>query len=456
MPSRKVLLISYLFPPAGGISVQRALSLARYLPDHGLEVHVLCAWNPTTPTSDPTLVKQVPAAVRVHRTFTPEVPFHIKRKLWRWISPENSATTVAKAVATPQPVTWKSRVVDTIRRVLSPDPEVVWVPFALRRAQQLIKRHQIQSIIVTAPPFSALLIGNALQRKFPGLQLISDFRDDWLRFFLGTFDFQKSASVRRRAERIERETVERSSRVVVVTKSLLDEMRARYPDVPAGKFTCVSNGFAPALFSEFRPRPHSGSHIVVTYVGTVYVTTSARYYLDALDALPDEIRSRVETRFIGRITADEKPYLQNRKSKITELGFIPQAEALRLMEETDLLLVTMLDPTATSGKIYEYLPAGKPILAVGVEGELPQLIRETRTGWCVDPNDKAGLVSLLRQLFDPGRQLLNEFRPDQEAIRRYERPRLASAFADLIAPAGNKQLEERLEPAREQLGGGVA
>jgi hypothetical protein len=419
-------------------------------------VHVLSARNATTPTLDPSLLKQIPAAVRVHRTFTPEAPFHLKRRLWKWFSPQDNATPQKPAPAGSSSPTWKARLRNLACRIFSPDPEVVWVPFALRRAKKLLKRHNIKSVIVTAPPFSALLIGLALRRNFPDLQLITDFRDDWLRFFLGTFDFQKSAALRRRAENIERETVEQSTSVVVVTPSLLDEMRARYPHVPAGKFTCVPNGFDPALFSGFRPRPHAGSACVVTYVGTVYSTTSARYYLDALDALPEHIRSRVETRFVGRIAGDEQIYLRNRKSKVMEVGFVPQAEALRLMEETDLLLVTMLDSTATSGKIYEYLPAGKPILAVAVEGELPKLIRETGTGWCVDPQDQAGLRALLGRLFDPGRELLNAFHPDWEAIRRYERPRLVAGFADLLTPAGGRQSEEKLEPAGEQLGRGVA
>ena len=70
-----------------------------------------------------------------------------------------------------------------------PDPEVLWVPFATRRALKIAKRYNIDSVIVTAPPFSAFLIGNALKRKLPHLQLISDFRDEWLRFFLSTFQF---------------------------------------------------------------------------------------------------------------------------------------------------------------------------------------------------------------------------------------------------------------------------
>src|ERR1039458_6913604 len=214
MSQWKVLIVSYLFPPAGGISVQRALSLAKYLPECGLEVHMLSARNGTTPTVDRSLLKQVPGTVQVHRTFTPEVPFRVKRWIWKWFSPSSGNAAQPQAVGDAQSSsrTWKTPVVNAVRRLFSPDPEVVWVPFALRRARRIIKRHGIDSVIVTAPPFSALLIGNALQREFPNIQLISDFRDDWLRFFLGTFDFQKSATLRRRAERIEREAVERSNR----------------------------------------------------------------------------------------------------------------------------------------------------------------------------------------------------------------------------------------------------
>jgi glycosyltransferase involved in cell wall biosynthesis len=106
---------------------------------------------------------------------------------------------------------------------------------------------------------------------------------------------------------------------------------------------------------------------------------------------------------------------------------------LRLMEETDFLLVTMLDPTATSGKIYEYLPTGKPILAIAVDGELTQLIQETGTGWCIDPRNRERLAAALGQLLDHSRRLLDQFRPNWDEIRTYERPRLARVFADIIS-----------------------
>jgi hypothetical protein len=73
--NRKLLLVSYLFPPAGGIGVQRALGFARYLPRHGYQVHVLTARNPAAPVQDPDLLRRVPPEVTVHHSFTPEPPF---------------------------------------------------------------------------------------------------------------------------------------------------------------------------------------------------------------------------------------------------------------------------------------------------------------------------------------------------------------------------------------------
>src|SRR3954447_14676446 len=95
LPNRRILLISYLFPPVGGIGVQRALSLAKYLPQSGFEVHVLKATNAGGPVYDPDLMRQIPPAVQVHEAFTPEIPFHIRQKVWARLTSGNAAATSA-------------------------------------------------------------------------------------------------------------------------------------------------------------------------------------------------------------------------------------------------------------------------------------------------------------------------------------------------------------------------
>ena len=431
MTPTRLLMISYLFPPVGGVGVQRALSLAKYLPECGFDVHVLRARNAAAPVYDPGLLRQLPPGVTVHDAFTPELPFAFRQALWRRMSGGRRAAPAGRSA--PARRSWKRLPADLARRILCPEPEVLWVPFALRQARRIVRRHGIEAVMVTVPPFSAFLVGNALKREFPHLKLIADFRDDWLRFYLGEFEYQKSDYTRRRAAAIERQTVELADAAVVVTRSMQRDIAARYPDLPSHKFVFIPNGYDPQSFPAVEPGKPAGSRVVVSHIGTVYSASSARYYLSALDRLPADLRQTVETRFIGRIADDEKAYLGGRASEIKQLGFMPQAEALGHMAETDYLLLTMTDAASLTGKIFEYLAAGKPILAIAPkDGEVARVLQETGGGWCADPHDEAAIQQLLRQAVERKRNGENGFHPDPEAIRRYERPRLAAQYGRLI------------------------
>lgn len=426
MPNPKLLLISYVFPPAGGVAVLRALSLAKYLPSFGNEVHVLTAANPAVPVQDPGLLRHVPPRVHVHRCFTPELPFYFRKKLWNWFAGgRNSADKGGQS----RPATGglESGVSALVKKILCPDPQVLWVPFARRRAAQIIAKYGIDAVIETAPPFSVFLTGVALKRRFPHIRLVSDFRDEWLRFYLADFEFLNNEYTRRRAEAIERETIECSDLVVAVTGSSLSEIRRRYPEQPDAKFLLLPNGFDAQLFAGFTPRPHGASKIVVVYLGTVYKTSSPASYLDALDRLPGEIRSCFETRFVGRIAESESATMKQRRSSIRLLGFLPQEQAIRQAEEADYLLLIMNNDFMLPGKLFDYLATGKPILAIAPPGgEIGRILKETGAGWCVDPGDHAGIqAALLRAYAHARRASAGLLRPDAQAIRRYERKRLA-------------------------------
>lgn len=431
MAAPKLLLISYLFPPAGGIAVQRALSLAKYLPWHGIAVHVLKARNPAVATHDPSLLAQVPDAVAIHAAFTPEIPFRWRHALWNLISRLGSKPKPQTAdAAAPKPRPLVQRV---IQRILCPEPEILWAPFAIRKARQIIRRHAIDAVLVTAPPFSAFLVGNALKREFPQLKLISDFRDEWLDFYLQDFEFQNAAHTRRRAAAIERETVRLSDLVVAVTPSTLETMRRRYPSEPQEKFACIANGFDPEVFRNFRPRPHGLDRVVVTHLGTAYKTASPRYYLDALDAMPEQVRSRIETRFIGRITDAERRIIEGRKSPVQMLGFLPQAEALRRVEETDFLLLTMTNDISLPGKLFEYLAMNKPVLALcSAASEVRRLLETTGAGLWAPYDDPAAIQQMLQRACDSVSSNAPLCVSKPEEIARYERPRLARDYARKI------------------------
>ena len=432
LSEQKILLISYLFPPVGGIGVQRALSLAKYLPRSGFEVHVLKATNAGGPVYDAALVRQIPPEVKVHEAFTPEIPFHLRQKLWTRLAARQTEDTQNRNERAPR-FSWKSLLTGAAKRILCPEPEILWVPFALRKARQIIRRHGIRVVLVTVPPFSALVAGTRLKREFPSLVLVSDFRDEWLSFYLKDFDFQSSDYTRRRAETIEREAVEASDLVVAVNRSSRDEIRKRYPSEPEEKFAVVPNGYDPEVFAGFQPRTHQSPHMVVTHVGTVYKTASPRFYLDAVDALPEEIRSQVETRFVGRISDSERALLEGRRSRVTALGFMPQAEALKYMEDTDYLLLTMTNDISVPGKLFEYMAARKPILAVAAPGsEVDQILLETGAGLCAPPDDVEGIRCMVLGAFDAWRDGSNFIRTAGASVRRYERPRLVEEYGRVV------------------------
>jgi glycosyl transferase family 4 len=434
----RILIISYLFPPAGGIGVQRALSLARYLPDSGFEVHVLRASNAAAPVFDPGLSKRVPSSVQVHGSFTPEAPFWLRHTVWNWLSRRKKAGAEEKTPAAPASGSGglKSLATRAIRRILSPEPEVLWYPFAQRAASRVVRRFAIDTVMVTAPPFSAFLVGNALKRRFPHLKYVADFRDEWISFYLKDFEYQSGDQARRRATEIERTTVESADLVVAVAATSLKEIRGRYPELPESRFLCISNGFDPEAFADFHSRRNGGRKLVITHVGTAYKTSSPQFYLDAVDGLPEPLRAAMETRFIGRITDAEQRQFANRKSDIKLLGFMPQSEALRAMEDTDCLLVTMTNDISLPGKLYEYVAARKPIIALSPKGgEVDRFIQATGAGWCVDYREQSSIQSLLTRLCEQktGSGECENRIADDETIKRFARPRLVSDYAEAMA-----------------------
>jgi hypothetical protein len=144
--------------------------------------------------------------------------------------------------------------------------------------------------------------------------------------------------------------------VVAVTPAQRDGIRDRYPDQPPGRFLCVPNGYDADLYENFRPSRAGRNNMVITYYGSLYASPhyDIRGYLDALDSLPDEVRDRIETRFIGRIALEAQPILANRKSELVQFGFLPHAEGVLKLQETDYLLLAANDPTQHAGKLFDY------------------------------------------------------------------------------------------------------
>ena len=430
-----VLLVSYSFPPAGGTGVMRAASLARYLPAEGIRLDVLTARNASAVGSDSALLSDIPAEVTVHRTVTLDLPFGIKKRIKRLIAgSSSSADPTGPPAASGRPGLLKR----VIQDVLQPDPQVTWLPVAARAARRIVRKRKIDLVLITAPPLSSVLLVERLRRQFPRLAIVVDFRDEWLSttFELVSFLFNNSERARGVARDAEAGAVTKASAVVAVTEAARRQIRARYPNEPENKFHLISNGFDSTRLSrsEAPAKLRTDGKIVVTYVGTVYASTEPAILVQALQSLPQEVRSRFKLRFIGHI---EEPRFRQALLQLGEMvelrGFLPQREALAAMNETDYVLLINHDPLNVGGKFYDYVGGGKPILgALHPEGETRRLFEDLRAGWWAGNCDVEGIRRLFVDAVARGIPLGNEFQPDLKKIAQYERKVLAQRYAALL------------------------
>lgn len=456
MEPLKVLLVSYVFPPVGGTGVMRAASLARYLPAENIRLDVLTTRNPAAVGNDPTLLKDIPPSVTVHRTLTLDLPFGMKKAIKRFVTGARSSAKPAAGqqlqVEKKKPGLLK-RVLDN---VLLPDPQVTWFPVLSRVAPRIIRERKIDLVLITVPNFSNLLLVKKLRKQFPNLPIVADFRDEWIAtsFELVSFSFSDSPRAEQTARRIEAETVANATTVVAVTEAARHKIHSRYSEQPDEKFQLVPNGFDATKMSRSAPAiPRNDGKVLLTHVGTVYPSTAPGSLVDAIKLLPDDVRSRLKLRFIGHI---EEPRFREALLGLGDMvelyGYLPQREALAAMNETDYVLLLNTDPLNVGNKFYEYVGGGKPILgAVHPEGETRALLDQMRAGWWAGIDDVEGIRKLLFDAVNRGDTLMQEFRPDTERIAQYERAVLARRYARLLhTVAGRQQLSEETSPALAQ------
>jgi glycosyltransferase involved in cell wall biosynthesis len=402
-------MVAYHYPPEGGSSgVLRTLKYTMYLPEHGWSPHVLTLREKAYPVQDPTLLAQIPPAVTVHRT----AGFDVARRFsFGGLHP--GFLTV-------------------------PDRFASWVPFGVAEGLRVIKRHGVRALYSTSPPPTAHLIGAALKR-LTGLPWIADFRDPWIEDGL----YPRPGSTRFHVEsRLERLVVSSADRITATTPLLAREFLRRHPSLSPERVVSIYNGYDERDFDGWKPEAPDGFELLHTGLISPDFRDPAPL-LTALASLIDSGRLRSEeTRLVflggGR-------YLQSRAfgdlvERLRLRGVVDVAprvsyhESLaRLGRASVLVLLQASDDTRTliPAKGFEYLRAGRPILALTGDGATAELVRSTRSGLVVEPNDVEGIARALLELRAAG--------PPPEGreggypgIARYERRALAGELARIL------------------------
>ena len=441
-----LLLITFSFPPAGGVGVLRALSLAKYLPENDVRVDVLTARNAPAVGKDLTLLQQVPSSVTVHRTWTLDLPFWLRKSLKKAVTGGQARQKVAPTSQTS--TNTGNPLKRAIGNLLLPDPQVGWLPFAFPAAVRVIRERAIDAVVITVPPFSSVKLASRLRRVFPTLPILVDFRDEWLATTLDLVSFNNNSKAREVAQKTESDAVHDASAVVLVTEAARRELQSRYPDLPPEKFLWIPNGYdvvppTPEIVSARKKAP--GEKVVLTYIGTIYGSTAPGSFIEAVHQLPAEIRSRLHLRFIGHVEVPEyREQLLGLGDSVELKGFMPQAEALAAIRDTDYLLLITHDKINVAAKFYDYLGGGKPILgAVHPEGDVRRLLEETRAGLWADVDDSEAIGRMLIQAVETSSAWPE---PDYERIAAYHRRPISARYAELlqqmVAPAATTPKEQ--------------
>ena len=447
-----VLLVTYSFPPVGGVGVLRAASLARYLPAHGIRIDVLTARNPSAVGLDSELLNRIPKSVTIHRTLTLDIPFGLKKWIKERITGSRGNSSQVPNAAKPARLGMLRRIAQDI---LLPDPQVTWLPILTRAAARIIKQRSIDLVLITVPPFSSVKLAPKLRARFPGLPIVLDFRDEWLATSIDLISFSRSPRARRIARQTEADAVASATAVVAVTEPARRLLRARYPHQPESKFRLLPNGFDAAQLPAPRPLSLQNRNglVVLTYLGTLYGSTEPATLVEAIRTLPAEVRTRLRVRFIGRI---EDPLFRQALAGLGETvelhGFMPQAQALQSLAESDYALLITHDPVNISAKFYDYLGVGKPIVAtVHPDGAVRQLLEDLRAGWWASSRDVDSVRDLLVNVVTRRKELMKSYRPDREKVSSFERETLAGSYARMLREVNpnDSLVGEPKEPASE-------
>ena len=396
---KKILIITYYWPPNGGSGVQRWLKFVKYLSQFGWTPYVFTPENPSFTSKDESLLKDIPTGVTVMKLPIWE-PYNLFFRVSEWVGKkeiQQSDFVSCKKTTFQKLSAW-------IRgNLFIPDARVFWVRPSVTFLETFIKEHGIQTIVTTGPPHSMHLIGLKLKKNNQSLKWIADFRDPWSEWDLLDALSLTSRS-RRMHKKLEHQVLTTADKVIAIAPYHV----LRLESLSGRKVDLITNGFDEDDFKGIGKI--KTTRFTIRHVGIVDELRDPRPVMEALVELSSEdadFASHVAVEFIGNVNSAFKEFVKSipkLNAFTTFVEHLPHLRLLRLYGETDLQLLilahTAIAPGNLPGKLFEYLASGNPILAVGpVGGDAGNVLRETRAGKIFERSDKQGMKSGLRTAY---------------------------------------------------------
>jgi len=424
---KKIIIITYYWPPAAGPGVQRFLKIAKYLPQFGWKPYVITVKDGTYSSTDESLANDIPKEVEVFKTKTKE-PFKIYEKL---TGNKGGSKTVGMINMNPSKSPIKKLSLYIRANCFIPDPRKGWVKYAVKQASELIEKEGIDTVITTSPPHSTHLIGLKLKKKY-GIHWIADFRDPWTNLYFNKM-LPRSKRTIRKDRKLETEVVKNADFLTVVSNGLKEEFIDRNKNIEI-----IYNGFDEDDIPETQSLTKE-QNFTLSYVGNFKPNQNIESVWQAISELSNEnsdFKKHFRISFTGNTDDGVHEYIKKHhlSDNVVFKGYVKHHEATEIMSASDMLLFVI--PNATNnhliitGKLFEYLATQNPMLSVGpVNGNAAAIIEEAQRDKIIDYNDIENIKTLLLTSFNRWQSGNTKFKHDKGNLEAYSRKELTRKLA---------------------------
>lgn len=428
--AKKVLIITYYWPPGGGSGVQRWLKFAKYLREFGWEPIIYTPENPEMPAVDTSLQKDVPKNLTVLKTPIFE-PYGLYKRLTGRKEPLGAGfvSESGKVGALERFSRWVRG------NFFIPDARRFWIRPSVKYLTKWLEHNRVDAIVSTGPPHSMHFIAMGVKQK-TGLPWLADFRDPWTNIdFYDQLHLGKRADCRHHA--LESLVISTADRVTVVSPTMELEFR----DDHGRDIITMTNGFDEDDTSIGRVLPEGERGFGIAHVGTMNPSRNPTGLWKALSGLltdgggPEPINIRL----VGRVDHSVRTSInEHGLADVTDfIEYVPHDEVVAWQNGASVLLL-LLNQSKNArgilpGKFFEYMASGRPILCLGpTDSDAASILRETQSGVCLEYDDVEGIRRWLEERMSATDHPVSDGRAIARFTRRSLTGRLAAILDEMV------------------------
>ena len=422
MSFKKVLIITYYWPPAGGSGVQRWLKFSKYLPENGWKPYIFTPDSPSFEIKDEDLLSDIHPETEVWKTPIWE-PYKLKDKILG--KSESSNTGIIQ-----EKTSTKNKMLNWVRgNVFVPDPKVFWVKPSIKLLDQKIKEKEITHIVSTGPPHSMHLIALGLKKQNTDLKWVADFRDPWSELDL-LEEFHLTKKSKQKYRKLEKEVLVNADVTLTVSESWVESFKI----LGSNNVKLITNGFDE---DDFDVKQLESDKFIIGHFGLLNHLRNPnnlwKTFNDLCDENPD-FNEKLEIKLSGNIDTE---VLQNitqyfhLKNKVKVLGYLSHKAVLEQYNSSSVLLLLLFNSESGKGnypgKIFEYFAAKRAILAFGPEdSDTEKLIQKTKTGVFFTYDEMELKKEILNLFHNDGNPLAST------EIKGFSRKKLTKDLSELL------------------------